>query len=348
MLRRVLAAVATGTLLCACGDPDAVPTGDPERYLDSELRGYEVETGVIVGADRQFFFVQQAMTGHAENDFDEATPRTVREQATRGCVFRRPASSEFFANVRIAEGGMRSPVYAFSRKRLTKDTKRFIESYKQKRVDTPIRGSTRELNLHAVDVVVTETSRPVYLVLQSTHGKVLWNIHTAEGAKVRQVVVIGGATPVAVANLPEGARLHMVDANSARRCGLDPARMPRAHWIFVQRARSGMDGHGELYTENMARYRRYADEFAVAFGDGHERGVIGDFRVSHVLVGPLPATLEDRVAYAPLDGADIKVAPADYILTGDRGEVKDEYSEMVLGLARRMAGGDLASLRSGR
>ncbi|MBK6469073.1 MAG: hypothetical protein IPF96_21435 [Rhodobacter sp.] len=52
-----------------------------------------------------------------------------------------------------------------------------------------------DLRFTAFDVAVTETEKPVYLVLQASGGtRMLWNIHLAPGAQVERVVLLGGRT----------------------------------------------------------------------------------------------------------------------------------------------------------
>ena len=49
-----------------------------------------------------------------------------------------------------------------------------------------------DLSFTDFDVIVTETQRPVYLVLESPHDMRLWNILLAPGARIERVVLIGG------------------------------------------------------------------------------------------------------------------------------------------------------------
>ena len=195
--------------------------------------------------------------------------------------------------------------------------------------------------MNVVDVVVTETSKPVYLVL-SDAGNVIWNIQTAENARISQVAIIGSGNS-GIANLDKSVPVTILNGENLKKCHVQPRRRPADHWLFVQRAKK-MLSFQETLQENVTAYRKYSNWFSDNFGQGSETGVIGVETVSHVLVGPLPESLEKRAVYKPLEGANVKVTDPGKILVSDELTYKVTVKALVADLAAKAAGGDLKSL----
>ena len=133
-----------------------------------------------------------------------------------------------------------------------------------------------------------------------------------------------------------------------QRCDVIPVREPADYWIFVQRAKEANSAEfGEMLEKNRQMARAYSRWFDKNFGMGSETDLIGLDEASQVLVGPLPATLEERIAFKPLQGASVRVAQEEYVLVSTEADYRAKHGELVRALAEKMAGGDLKSLRPG-
>jgi hypothetical protein len=93
--------------------------------------------------------------------------------------------------------------------------------------------------------------------------------------------------------------------------------------------------------------RAYSRWFDKSFGMGSETELIGIDEASQVLVGPLPATLDARIAFKPLLGPHVQIASEDYVMASSAATYQAKHQELVRALAEEMAGGDLKSLQKG-
>lgn len=219
--------------------------------------------------------------------------------------------------------------------------KRYIDSYVKDGPSADPDTDQHGDNMNVVDVVVTETSKPVYLVLSHVRN-VIWNIQTHEKARISRVAIIGSGNS-GIANLDKGVPVTILNGENLKRCRVQPRRRPADHWLFVKRAKK-TPSFQETLQENVSAYGKYSNWFTDNFGQGSETGVIGIETVSHVLVGPLPPALEMRVVYKPLEGADVKVTDPGKILVTDERTYKATVKALVADLAAKAAGGDLKNL----
>lgn len=343
----VAGALFAALMLSACSDSDRVPDGDPKNHFKADLRGYQVRAGVMVGKGGTAYWAQAALAGFRKTDESDMPAKIAMVAPVGGCTLRKPGKDELVANVHIGGPGMATPIFAFSREKLAERTKSYIELYKSigEKAEEPSDWGTD--NVGAVDVVVTETSRPVYLVLQSEGSNTLWNIHAAPATKIAHVAVIGSGT-MAVANLDDAVKVELMTGATMQRCAVVPLRKPADHWLFVQRAKQDKSN---MFTEAMERnvslYRAYSRWFSGNFGFGSEDDVIGIDKTSQVLVGPLPASLEARIPFKPLNGASVRIAKQDYVWVTSKDEYRDKHRALARALAEKMVGGELKSLYKG-
>lgn len=179
-----------------------------------------------------------------------------------------------------------------------------------------------------VDIVVTDTSKPVHLVLLNSKNKV-FNFHVAPGVNLERVVAVD-AQDVSFANLPKGTSVTtIVGTADMRRCGLKFARKPPANFgaYLDQRDPSGKLRRESLAME-MSGYRLYETKKNQLFG---RQGLV-DFQARHsggVLVGPPPSTLEQRLPYTSLEESVVYTTTRATIVAGDRGQQRRTLSRMV-------------------
>lgn len=341
--RTTLALLLAALMLGACGN-ETVPAGDPQSSLGRELRGSRAPWGVIVGSERKAHWLVQAVA-NAKPLQDSDWPARVELAPDRPvCRFSKPEDGEKLVNVHVGRGRERGPVFAFSDADLAKRTKKWIDVYQRdgkSRAFTDTGGD----NLRPVDVVVTDTSGPLYLVLQNEWSGVLWNIQAAEGVQIARVAVISSGR-AGIANLEGPVPVEFMGAGTLKSCKVIPARMPAEHWGFVRNAKAAGGSMDDVLQKNIRMARDYDKWFFAQFGRGAEDDVIGMQEISAVLIGDMPADMADRPRWKSLRGAHVRMTQADHVVASGRVKYREKHEELVVALATEMAGGDLQALRT--
>lgn len=172
----------------------------------------------------------------------------------------------------------------------------------------------------------------------------MWNIHQSTNARIHRVAIIS-LKHTAIANLEAAVPVSVIGGKSATRCQIRPARSPKDHWTLVERAKKGEKdlkaGVGKL----MGSYNTYNKWFNDIFGVSSEARTIGFDRMSHVIVGPVPASLDTRIPYNTLDKARVLAAEADHLFfAASNSEYEKVRSQLVKNKARVIFGSDLTAL----
>lgn len=343
--------VALAALLCAglLGCSDAVPTGDPKTGLKPDMRGYFAKPGILVAENDKAHWIQSAVTGYQETTLTSKLPAKVIMQRLGGsCRFRPPNQGEHIGNVHVGGGAMHGPIYTWTQQDVMERAKILIANAQRPDDDRrKFRDDRRVLDakgdsFRVVDVVVTETSKPVYLVLQNEFGKILWNLHLAEGAQLSHVVALG-VNEIAIANLDPGVEVDMVTAATLKSCGVRPWRKMADHWRFVRNAKETPEVHEEAVARNRAAYRSYDRWFKRTFGIQSEEQLVGVERSTHVLVGPLPQDLDKRVPFRPLGGAQVIMTPVQNIAVSDEAGYQKKAMPPIRQLVNEATAGNSAS-----
>ncbi len=345
IVKWVITVVAVPFLLLSC--TETIPTGDPSKTFTQKTRGYVTRPGVLIGQERAAHWVQSALKGYERTDDQDLTAQPKIVPALRGCKFRKPSENELVANVHVGWGGMKAPVYVLSKKILMERAEDWIAKYKREGEVNDSQASPSQERLKAVDVVLTETSKPIYLVLQNDGGNILWNVHPGPDVVIAHVAVVGSGA-VGVANLNVAVPVEFVTKKSLKKCNVRPVRKPADHWTFVRRAKDGSSGDlSEALAKNWRFYRTYSRWFKKNFGIPSETAVIGLNRASHFLVGPLPQTLDQRVIFRPLKGAQVQLAAEGYVFASSKAKYRSKHDQLVRAQVKRQVGGDLKSIKRG-
>lgn len=272
----------------------------------------------------------------AVSSFFEPTVETETPAATealadmQGCAFRPPRAGEVIGNVHVGRGGLPTPVSALSRRILAE---RALAEIRAARGGGAVEGIEDPAPMQAVDVFITERNAPVYLILQSSEGDVLWNVQPSPGARIAHIAVIAaGQVGLMVPGRPSAQVLRVAEHPD---CAIPPAREPDPTWdIFRQGAR---------LEDYAARFEAYDTWFRLRFGIGAEANAIGAHETSHALVGPVPA-IYDKVMQTRLAGATIAVTDADLVAVGP-GEARTGRAQAAVErLVAAAAGGNPARL----
>ncbi len=131
------------------------------------------------------------------------------------------------------------------------------------------------------------------------------------------------------------------------KCGVNPIRQPADHWNFVQNVKED-PSLKDVLAKNVSYFRKFASWYRQNFGVASEPGAIGAMTASHVLVGPLPDTLEARVPFKSLAGSTVQMTPNDYIMVGTPSDYKKKHEALVLAAAAKIGGAEFAKLAAGK
>lgn len=341
-MRGFLLSVAILALM-ACGSStseDRAPSSPAGRNYHQELRGREFHADVLKNKDDRYAYVQTALSGYHRMSDDEMPARVVTISGD-GCHLPKPEVGDAVHVVHIAGSEQKAPIHYISDEALDKATQRFINVYRE--YDGNMPGYSRigvGRSMPVTNVVVTDREAPIFLILIS-QTDALWSLQVADGVNIRQLVAF---TPgmLGVANLPKGTELHTVYGKNVWRCGIKPARMPQPHWSFVRNVQDYGVGEKEL-AENKSRARAFQRWMRETFDVGFYSPVEA-LHLSNALIGPMPASDEERIPYTPIAGNEVLLSPADYLLVASRKDFNENSQTLLRQTARDAAGGDLSRL----
>ena len=288
------------------GCSDSVPTGDPAKLLDTEMRGYEAPVGVMMGLNEKPYWVQSALAGFraAKNGDEPATFETLRSSG--GCTFPAPKPDEILAKVHVDKSKMESAVYTASRVTMGERTQKYIENYKAGHDIVPLNIDDDRMGI--VDVVVTEKTKPVYLVIAYS-SSTIFNIQLAEGASLSHIALVGFGT-AGIANVDPSIPMEVLNGKAMQSCNVLPVRQPADHWEFVQNAKEDPNLK-DVPAKNFSMYNAFSNWYRENFGASSGPDAVGAAGASHVLVGPLPESPESRVKFKSLEGTTLLLSKVD-------------------------------------
>jgi hypothetical protein len=322
------------------GCSESMPVGDPAKRLNSEMRGWEAPIGVMMGLNETPYWVQSAVAGFRPATSDDQPAKIIELKTSGGCTFVSPGPNEVLAKVQVDNSKMESSIHAVSREKLAKHVKDYISKYKAGNDEIYIHRNDDRVGI--VDVIVTEKSKPVYLVIAYT-SPTIFNIQLANGARLSRVALVGGGA-VGVANIDPSIPIGALSGRAIQSCNVLPVRRPADHWQFVRNVKNN-PGIKDVLNKNYSMFSSFSGWYRQNFGAPSEPDDIGAMTTSHVLVGPLPETLEMRVEFKSLEGATVALSKVDHLFVGTDAEYKQKLSEQIAAAATKIAGGDLTKLK---
>lgn len=254
---------------------------------------------------------------------DTASGQILPFDRNVSCTLRRPLATETIVNIRMENGLLPSSVQAFSAAAVADQLLENVKSVTQD-------GQTYDHNaqitgtLSAVDVFLTDTTAPLYLVLQNMGPGIVWNIHAAPDVTVAHVAVVSSEVSGLV-NIPDTTTFDAVlvsdfvpahvagDDSDIRDCMIRPWRNPQADWIGMQKAAAGDTELGDQMQSYSTGYAAYNAWFTKTLGVDAGTDVISVRDAAHVLHGEVPTA---PIAYKPMAGQDIHLMRTDHIVTG--------------------------------
>ena len=261
------------------------------------------------------------------------------------CEVRKPKKDEVVHNIRLEHGIAETDLHVLSDAEITEALIKHITGVTS-RDKAHLVGSMAKRPMAAVDVFVTDTAGPLYLVLQGFNADTIWNLQLADGVKLAHVVMIGENS--GLAGMPEGTTFEALrisdfvtnfefgSNDEFTPCMIAPWRTPEPHWPAFQKAQNG----NMLFENQMHSYeagaRAFAAWYSEALGRDTSKNLVSAKAAVHVLAGPVPAI---PVTLSPLSGRSVHVTQNDRFIRGD--DVLKQSHDDLLAAA---IGGDIALL----
>ena len=317
--------------------PGVDPNAPPSVLSD---RGWIMNPGLVANAGRAEVTIEQIASGYDPAQPDLVPGRVEMFDANPECTLRKPRAGEVVHNVRLEDATGLTDLHVVSDVQLGAALAKHIEGVTAHDKHHQI-GTTANGRMGRVDVFVTDTSAPVYLVLQALGGNVLWNVHRGPGVQISHVALIGD-TPGAI--LPGDIELEAIrirdfvgqdefGANDeVRPCMVRPYRAPEPHWPAQQKA----NDNNTLFVNQIhtfaTGFRAFNAWLTGVTGQDANTNLVAAQGAAHVLVGPVPA---GQLGYNRIEGRTLNLVRSDRVYNGD-----EELYEAHLELLTAAFGGD--------
>lgn len=310
----------------------------PEQATRKEFYGWKIRHPGMIGPNDEVAMLNQALDGYPITAIRPEVPATVAPiEPLASCTPRRPASGEAIVNVQVNFGGAPTGVHALSKSELAKQTMEWIGRIQSRQSDLDYAPRTRGNPVEAKTVVLTDTSAPQYLILQSSDATI-WNVQAAPGVKIAHVAMIG--RPGMGFHGPAGD-YGIEPLLLSTECAPAPARAPAPHWDLYARP-GALNRSNDYEGKAKERHQTYTTWFEATFGIPSEQGAIGGWEASHVFAGPVPTA---PFPYFPMEGAIVRAVPAEHMYHGNEDQIAASLREDIRRLGTAATGGDLSILQ---
>jgi hypothetical protein len=322
--------------------------GTAAGLLDDDPDGLQAMGPIAAMAGNRPVFISEVLQGHKTRIAKDIPAEVTTIRPISGCKPTPPTPEALVGHATAGNSGLDLALMTYDDAVLAEAVQIFVNSYRQ--TGTGTAAARTELTYEAYDVAVTETARPVYLVLLNFHGHQIWNIHLAEGARVERVVLLGG-DQAGVANLDPVVPVEVMPAAALAACGLAPAYPLNPNHRFFEVLTSGPESYRKEAEVKYAAMQEailawntwFRDTFGVSAEEtraGFDEGMVS-------VVGPVPGEAGPLAVYAPIQGSRIRTTQDTYFEIRGQGEAANSFAGRVKAIATSFAFGDLAYLRQG-
>jgi hypothetical protein len=236
----------------------------------------------------------------------------------------------------------KTPLFTIDQKSIAERAQEYVARWRSEGRDPGFASGMGTDNFAQSNVYVTDTTAPYVLVISSTE-KMLWNLVIAEGVKIERVVLLA-PRGAGVINMPAGAELSVISGQSLQNCRITPILPVHPEAGQTQRAAAGDATARQGVATRRQVYSSFADWFRTSFNTSLSEVSYGGERAAHFLIGPVPITPEKRIPYRGLKGAELMLTQSDHYVFGTQGDYRAKNMELVLPMAKSLAGGDLSKL----
>jgi hypothetical protein len=320
----------------------------PERIREETDTGMILRSPLVLASSGEELEIQDFTSGFIGQP-SSAIPLSVSSFKTNtNCTFKRPRPTDIIHSVNINTASAPSAVQAISKAELASVIKGSVAAF------TKHPNSDFELNrvdgtLRTVDVFVTDTRAPVYLVLQGAKSGIIWNVQSAPGVEIAHIAIIAGRTtglvkPAAgVGYEAINYRKYSFQGDNPAKdpCPVYPWRSPQTNWIAFQKAQNDNQLHVNMISTFREGYTHYSRWYEESFGVPTQSNLVAAEGLDHVIVGPIPT---ERLAYRSLNNREVLITQTDYILKGTPETLAQRNFELHRDLLIDAAGGELALL----
>jgi hypothetical protein len=321
--------------------------GAPADFLSDASNGLDATGPIAAREGNQPVFIKDVVTGYKTRISADMPLEITTIRPITGCRLTAPEADAAVGHVTAGSNDMDLALSTYNDTHLADAVQVFVNTYRTGAVTQAEAVSAP--SFRAYDVAVTETRKPVYLVLENTYGDLIWNIHLAPGARIERVVLLGG-NHAGVANVDPVVPVEVLPGPAMADCGIRPAYGLNAGHLFFQSLANGAMSKTEAeeklatLSEAIAAYDVwFRDTFGIlasASRAGFDQGTIS-------VVGPVPGEADPKATYAPIKGSRVRATHDIYFEV--RGQVAkgEDFAGRVKAIATTFAYGDLANLRQG-
>ena len=320
----------------------------PSDLLDDANDGLVARGPIAALAGNRPVFISDVIEGQKTRISKEIPAEIMTIRPITGCKLTAPLDGTLVGHVTAGDSGLDLALQTYNDKTLASAVQGFVNSYRAAGMGQVADGAG--ITYQSYDVAVTETARPVYLVLLNFRGHRIWNIHLAPGARVERVVLVGG-DQAGVANLDPVVPVEVIPAAGLADCGLSPAYALNPGHRFFEVLRDGPGSYKEeaeaklaLMEAGIAAWNTwFRDSFGVLADEtraGFDAGMVS-------VVGPLPGEEDPKAVYAPIEGARIRMTQDKYFEIRGQSPKEESFGGRVQAIATSFAFGDLGYLRQG-
>lgn len=316
--------------------------------LDDDPDGLKARGPIAALAGNRPVLISEVLKGHKTRIAKDIPAEITTIRPISGCKPTRPSEGAFVGHATAGRSGLDLALMTYDDAVLADAVQIFVNSYRKS--GTGLVPARTELAYESYDIAVTETRRPVYLVLLNFHGHQIWNIHLAEGARIERVVLLGGEQ-AGVANLDPVVPVEVLSGEGLAACGLTPAYALNPGHRFFEVLNSGS---GSARAEAEAKYAAMQEAiqawntwFRDTFGVSAEETRAGFDEGMVSVVGPVPDEAGPLAVYAPIQGARIRLTQDTYFEILGQGDAATSFAGRVRAIATSFAFGDLTYLRQG-
>lgn len=348
-----------------------VPSGqkDPNSDIQRMDTGNKTHSPTVLSGENVEVLITDLFTDYQQGADSKIPANITQFDTLTSCEPRAPNDSEKIVGARLGQLGQAAHIQVFDRTRmrdvLMKNLGNTLTKQRKIRVSgvgkyNPENDKWNYVNgqMKPIDVILTDTSKPLYLVLQSGNSQILWNLHLAAGVQLSHVVMISNGK-IAISGLPantsyEALKIgdfvtnHEFGADDVfRECMIRPWRKPQQDWKAWQKAErdkgdkfygSGIKSlHQNMIHSFTQGYNAYNQWYTGAFGYDAGLNTVAGQSASHVLLGPVPAK---ELPYHSIGDNDLLVSRSDYVFKGDAQVRLEQVSKLHNDLLQAAMGTD--------
>ena len=289
--------------------------------------------------------IDDVITGYSTRSTGAVPAEITTIRPILGCLLTQPMAGSVIGHVTAGESRMPLGMMTYSDLHLAAAVQDYVDAYRKlgPAAQITVTGPTYD----TYDVVVNETTAPVYLVLENRGGNRIWNIHAADGARIERVILLGG-DQAGVANLDDVVPVEVILSSGLADCDIVPAYAPTTGQLADA---DPAEGNQPMPAADVERALSLANAYDVWFRDSF--GVrAGESRVGYEAgtisaIGPIPGGEAPKAVWTSVKGAKLRTTRDQFLDIEGQVAPGQDFAARVVAIATKFAFGDLGLLRQG-